>query len=137
MNLTFTLRHSPDFIFDYLTDMNKFASVHPLITKIENRGGGSFLVHETLKLAFFPYSFTYPGTIESNRANKTVTIKATVMKLTRIEMHFTIRQEGDLTIVDETISFRSILPVKSLMENVFREQHEQLFKNINSLSVLE
>ncbi|MDZ4747363.1 MAG: hypothetical protein SH808_02685 [Saprospiraceae bacterium] len=133
MNLTFTLHKSVDFIFHYLTDMDKFASVHPLITKIDKKGEGNFLVHETLKLGFFPYSFTYPVTIKSNSANKTVMIKATVMKMAHIEMHFTIRQEGELSVVEEIITIDTNLPIKKIIKTLFMEQHAQLFKNINSL----
>lgn len=133
MKLTFTLYKSPDFIFEYLTDMDKFASIHPVITKIEKTGENKFLVYETLKLGFIPFSFTYPVTIESNTPNKTVTIKAIVMKMTHIEMKFSIREEGELTIVDELISFKSILPIKGVMEKIFREQHTLLFQNMDKV----
>ena len=131
MTLSFSLHKSADFIFDYLTDMDKFASIHPVITKIDKTGENKFLVHETLKLGFIPFSFTYPVTIESEVANKTVSIKATVMKMTHIEMNFSIRQEGDHSVVEESISFKSILPVKAVMEKIFREQHTLLFQNMD------
>lgn len=133
MNLSFTLFKSPDFIFEYLTDMDKFASIHPVITKIDRTGVNKFLVHETLKLGFIPYSFTYPVTIESSAANKTVTIKATVMNMTHIEMHFSIRREGEHSVVDESITFKSVLPIKAVMEKIFREQHTLLFQNMGQL----
>ncbi|HSF90496.1 MAG TPA: SRPBCC domain-containing protein [Saprospiraceae bacterium] len=133
MNLSFILHKSPDFIFDYLTDMDKFASIHPVISRIDKTGENKFLVHETLKLGFIPFSFTYPVSIESNRSAKTVTIKATVMKLTHIEMIFSIRSEGNHSVVDESISFKSFLPVKAVMEKVFREQHTLLFQNMDKV----
>ena len=131
MILSFTLHKSADFIFDYLTDMDKFASIHPVITKIEKTGENKFLVHETLKLGFIPFSFTYPVTIESDVANKTVSIKATVLKMTHIDMNFSIRLEGDISIVEEIITFKSILPVKTFMKKIFREQHTLLFQNMD------
>ena len=133
MILSFTLHKSADFIFDYLTDMDKFASIHPVITKIEKTGENKFLVHETLKLGFIPYSFTYPVTIESEVANKTVSIKAIVMKMTHIDMNFSIQTAGDQSVVKETISFKSILPIKSVMAKIFREQHTLLFQNMDKV----
>lgn len=133
MILSFTLHKSADLIFDALTDMDKFASLHPVITKIDKTGENKFLVHETLKLGFIPFSFTYPVTIESDVANKTVSIKATVMKMTHIEMNFSIRQEGDISIVEEIITFKSILPVKTFMAKIFREQHTLLFQNMDQV----
>jgi carbon monoxide dehydrogenase subunit G len=79
MELTFKLTKKPKFILGYLTDMQKFAFVHPVISKIERTGNNSYLVHEKLKLGFIPYSFTYPITIEKKRPDNIV-FKAIVMK---------------------------------------------------------
>lgn len=133
MKLSFRLTKSPDYIFDYLTDMQKFVSVHPVITQIDNTGNDNYLVHETLKLGFIPFSFTYPVTIESKPFDKTVIIRATVMKLTKIEMTFVLKDDNDFTVVQENILFKSPLPIKSIMQSVFKTQHEQLFKNIEAL----
>ena len=133
MKLLFKIKKTPNFVFDYLTDMNKFVTVHPVITKIEKADSGSYLVHETLKLGFIPISFTYPVTVESNPINNTVVICATVMKFTKIEMFFLLKAGTDFTIIEEEIRFKTILPIKSLMENIFKKQHGQLFKNIEAL----
>jgi len=133
MNLTYTLRKSPDFVFDYLTDMDKFMFIHPLINKIDHLGNGRYLVHETMQMGFIPYSFTYPVTIESDAKEHHVVMKATVMKMTHIEMDYVIRAQGEGSIVEETITFRSILPIKGMMEKLFREQHALLFRNMNNV----
>jgi len=133
MVLTYTLNKSPDFIFDYLTDMDKFASIHPVITRIDSLGDSRYLVHETMKLGFIPYSFTYPVSIANDAREHKVTIRATVMKMTHIEMDYVIRAQGEGSIVEETITFRSILPIKGMMEKLFREQHALLFRNMNNV----
>lgn len=130
MDLSFKLKKSPDLIFDYLTDMQKFVSVHPVISKIDKTGDESYLVYETLKFAFIPFSFTYPVTIEKNSADKVVVIRATVLKVTKIEMLFVLKADNDHTIIEENIQFRSPLPIKFIMQGIFRKQHGQLFKNI-------
>ncbi len=132
MVLYFRIKKSPDIILDYLTDMQKFASVHPVISKIEKTTEGKYIVHETLKLGLFPFSFTYPASIESRPLHNTIIIRATVMKLTKIEMTFVLKAEKDATVVEESIKFKTLLPVKFIMEGVFRAQHTQLFKNIES-----
>ena len=134
MNLTYTVNKKPDLLFDYLTDMQKFVSVHPVITKIDDLGNNNYLVHETLKIGFIPVSFTYPVAIESNFSDKTVVIIATVMKLTKIKMNFIIKQQTGFSSVEETIDFKSPLPVKSIMQRIFKKQHEELFKNIGNLT---
>lgn len=130
MELLYKINKSADFIFDYLTDMQKFVSVHPVITKIDKTNNDSYLVYETLKFGFIPFSFTYSVTIESNFSDKSVIIRATVMKLTKIEMTFVLKAGKDFTVIEETIRFKSPLPVKSTMQSIFKKQHEQLFKNI-------
>ena len=133
MKLTFKIHKPADFILNYLTDMQKFVSVHPVISKINKAGDNSYLVYETLKIGFIPFSFTYPVTIESKSAEKTVIIRATVMKLTKIEMTFIIKADKDFSVVEENINFKSFLPVKSIMQSNFKKQHKQLFKNIELL----
>ncbi len=130
MKLSFRINKTPNFIFVYLTDMQKFVSVHPVITQINKTGNNCYLVHETLKFSFIPFSFTYPITIENNALDKVVIIRATVMKLTKIEMKFILKADNDFTIVEENIQFETPLPLKFIMQSVFKKQHEQLFKNI-------
>jgi len=130
MKLSFRIHKKSDLVFDYLTDMQKFVSVHPVISKIDNTFDKNYLVHETLKFGFIPFSFTYPVTIEKNAIDKTVIIRATVFKLTKIDMKFVLKADNDYTIIDEEIKFKSTLPVKFIMESVFKKQHDQLFKNI-------
>lgn len=130
MELSFRLNKTADFIFDYLTDMQKFVSVHPVIFKIDKTGNDRYLVYEKLKFGFILFSFTYPATIEKNNIDKVVIIRATVMKFTKIIMKFVLITENDQTIIEENIKFKSPLPIKFIMQSVFRKQHCQLFKNI-------
>lgn len=132
MKLSFKIHKSLDFVFDYLTDMQKFVLVHPVISKIDSIGQESYLVHETLKFGFVPFSFTYPVTIKKNISDKKLTIRATVFKLTKIEMNFILKVDSEYTIIDEEIHFKSPLPVKFIMKKVFKQQHKKLFKNIEA-----
>jgi carbon monoxide dehydrogenase subunit G len=133
MELSFKVNKPIETVFDYLTDMQKFVSVHPVISKMDNLSENNYLVHETLKLGFIPFSFTYPATVEQNFTDKKVLIRATVMKLTKIEMSYTLTKESGSTIISESIIFKSPLPVKSLMQRIFRKQHTILFKKIDDL----
>ena len=130
MKLSFRIKRPTDFVFEYLTDMQKFVSVHPVISKIDNTGNDSYLVCETLKFGLIPFSFTYPVTVEKNFADKVVDIRATVFKMTKIEMKFILKADGDNTVIEENIQFKSLLPIKFMMQRIFRKQHSQLFKNI-------
>lgn len=130
MELSFRLKKTPEIIFDYLTDMQKFASVHPVIFQIDKTANNTYLVHEKLKFGFTSFSFTYPVTIEKHDHDKIVVFRAIVMKLVRIEMRFVLKPDNDYTIVLERIEFKSQLPLKSAMQSIFRKQHGELFRNI-------
>jgi carbon monoxide dehydrogenase subunit G len=134
MKLLFSSKKSANFIFEYLSDMQKFASVHPVISKIEPKGSNNYLVHETLKFGPIPLSFTYPISIEKRDTEHLVLMKATVMKLTKIELEFVLKKDGENTLVEEIIQIKSPLPIGFIMESVFRKQHTQLFKNIEQLA---
>lgn len=132
MELTFKLNKTTDFIFEYLTDMRKYASFHPAISRIDNVGDNKYIVHETLKLGFIPISFSYPVTIEQFFDTKIVKMHALVMKLIKIEIQFVLKKDVHNTIVEEHIQFISPIPVEFLLEGIFRKHHTQLFKNIES-----
>jgi carbon monoxide dehydrogenase subunit G len=136
MKLSFKINKNIDLVFGYLTDMQKFVSVHPVISKIENTSDKSYLVHETLKFGYIPFSFTYPVTIENSILDKIVIIRATVFKFTKIEMKFILKAAKGHTIIEEEIRFKSPLPIKFIMESIFRKQHNQLFKNIELLPLM-
>jgi len=132
MNLKFEINKPIHIVFEYLTDMRKFVSVHPVISKIDNISGNNFLVHETLTLVVIPISFTYPVTIDQNFNEKKVVIRAKIMKIIGIEMSYSLTSENNSTIVNETISFKSPFSIKSLMQKTFKKQHTVLFKNIET-----
>ena len=130
MILKFKIDKSPKLVYDYLTDMTKFVRVHPVITKIDKIGDTEYLIHETLKLGFLPLNFTYPVSIDQNSVEKTVEMNAIVMKLTKIKLKFSITPEDEFTIIEEKISIKSMLPIKSILQSIFRKQHKILFQNI-------
>jgi carbon monoxide dehydrogenase subunit G len=132
MKLLFRTQKNIDTVFTYLTDMQKFVSVHPIIYQIDSLGDGRYLVHETLKVGFIPFSFTYPVVIDKDSVSKKVVIRATVFKVTKIEMKFSLRTEHNYTVIEEDIYFDSLFPVKFIMQKVFKEQHQKLFNNIDT-----
>ena len=133
MKLQFNIKQKTEIVFEYLSDVQKFVVAHPVITKIENKGNGTYIAYETLKLGFIPVSFKYPFTIDMNAGAKTITMYATVMRFTKIEIHFKITEHKEFTLVEETITFKSPLPIKAILKRIFTQQHTVLFKNIEAV----
>lgn len=126
MTLNHKIRKPVSTVFDYLTNMKKFVAVHPIIYKMDDLGQDNYKVYEKLGLV----SFTYSATVKGDPQTKTVNIKAVVMKITHVEMNFTIKSEGDYSFIHETVDFRTPLPIKAILKNIFTKQHKQLFLNI-------
>ncbi len=133
MKIRYRINQPLSVVFDHLTDVQKFVSVHPVIYKIEELAENKLLVFERLKLGFIPYSFTYTATINGDRKNSRVEMNATVMKFNKIKMIFEILPGDGFTVVEEEVDFKTALPIKGIMENIFRKQHEQLFRNIGNV----
>jgi len=136
MKLIFKIKKPCDFVFSQLSNMQNFVAVHPVISKMDCVGENSYLVYETLKLGFLPYSFKYPVSIGYTANDKTIRMLATVMKLVKIEITFVLKTDSinnAYTLIEENVVFQSILPVSFLMKRIFKKQHKLLFENIEKL----
>ncbi|MEO6231647.1 MAG: hypothetical protein ABJB11_11410 [Ferruginibacter sp.] len=133
ITVTYKINKPASMVYDYLADMQKFASVHPVITKIDKIKDNRYLVFETMRFGFIPYSFTYTASVDSNKEIKMVNIKARVMKLVTIEMAFIITAANGFSLINEEINFTTGLPIQSLMQKIFIKQHRQLFINIEKV----
>jgi carbon monoxide dehydrogenase subunit G len=129
--LTFEVKKPIETVFENLTDMQKFVSFHPIIDQIEPFSGNNYRVNETLRFGFIPVRFQYFVSINSNLSKKTVEMKATVLKFTKIEMNFVLKSVGNFTDITESIHFKSPFPVKGIMSRIFKKQHQILFENMN------
>jgi carbon monoxide dehydrogenase subunit G len=132
MKLQFTVQKDIEIVWNYLTKMHLFVTVHPVITKMKQTAVNTYLVSETLEFGPFNYAFNYPVTVEPSEEHKQIVMKATVQKITSITMNFTLIQNGNITTIEEEICIKTPLPVKVLIQKIFREQHAQLFRNIES-----
>jgi hypothetical protein len=52
-----------------------------------------------------------------------------VMKLNKVVMTFKISQEGECTLIEEEVIFKTLPPFKPILENIFKKQHKLLFEN--------
>ncbi len=129
--LTFQVKKPIETVFENLTSMQKFVSFHPIIDKIEPISGNKYRVKETLRFGFIPVTFQYFVTINSNLNEKTINMMATVLKFTKIEMNFVLKSVGSITVITESMHFKSTFPVKGIMSRIFKKQHQILFENMN------
>ncbi len=129
MQFTFLLSKDPDVVFHYLTDMDKFVSVHPLIYKIDKLDHHNYKIFEKVKFGLLPYSFNYIACIKNDAENRKVGITATI-KWVKMNMTFTVKPHEIGTEVVEVFQIETRLPVIGYMQKLIKDQHAQLFKNI-------
>jgi carbon monoxide dehydrogenase subunit G len=130
VTLTYRIKKPLAHVYKYLSDMEAFVSVHPVISKMEEIKKGHFTVSETLKLGLFPVSFRYRAQVKADFPLRRISFEATVMKFTRISMTFDLSEEKEYCHITENITFKSPLPVKFMMERIFKKQHALLFQGI-------
>lgn len=131
MILNHQLRQPIETVVAYLTDFQKYQSIHPLITKVEALPDGTYRIHE--RFLSSPLIFTYPATITSDVQDKTVEMKATIMQFIKVTMTFKFVGTIIGSSVIEEIDIRAPFPIRFLMEPIFRRAHTLLFKNLDAL----
>jgi carbon monoxide dehydrogenase subunit G len=133
LSLTFLVATSPAQVFSYLSDMQRFVAIHPVISRAEAIGRG-YLLHETLSFLGIPVSFSYPAAVVSDAKQNRVLMNATVFGLVHVEICFDVLAENGCTRVNEAVTFRSWLPVHYFMKRTFSQQHALLFENLKAVS---
>lgn len=132
MILNFSSTHSPEYVYESLTNADKFVDVHPIIYKMDKIGKESYKVYEKVNFGFFPYRFTYLATIKGNPSEKTINIFATIKKITKVNMEFKITKSDTGCQIEEMITILTPLPIKNYLRKLFKEQHTLLFENIQN-----
>ncbi len=125
-------------VFAYLTDMQKFCSIHPVIYKITpTNKKDNFLIYEKLNWGLIPFSFNYPAKVISNYESMDVRMHARIFIMVNIHLTFKFKSSLEHTHITELVKVQSIFPIKWLVYRILRTQHTILFKNMNSESTLE
>lgn len=110
--------------------MDLFASIHPVISKIEAKGGNRYLVFETIRMGPLPVSFTYPVVIRHDISKYFVYMQAVIFTLTTVEVSFNLSAENGVTTIEENIHVKSLPLLNSMTMGVIKTQHSVLFENI-------
>lgn len=132
MKLFFQLHTTPDVVFPYLSDMDLFTSVHPVISKMVSTGENQYMAFERLKMGPIPFSFSYPTVVHHNLTKGVIHMQAVILKMTTMEMSFTFSAQNGITTIEEDIQIKSIWPLKPLIFGIVKTQHAKLFKNIEA-----
>lgn len=119
-------------VYYYLSDMDKYVLVHPIIYKIDKISENYYSIFETLKLGIFTFTVKYPAQIDCDFKAKKIKMTAQVLKMIKIEIVFNLKTLGSKTSIEETITFKSFIPIGIFLSSIFKNQHQLLFNNIEN-----
>jgi carbon monoxide dehydrogenase subunit G len=133
MKLTFTVNQPLPVVFDYLADMQKFVTVHPVITRIEpGLNSNNYKINETLRMGPIPLRFTYSATVNALEKEQVVMHVAELKGVT-LNIRFDLAATPNGTSIQEEIVIHTFQPLRQLLQVIFRKQHNKLFRNIDSM----
>jgi carbon monoxide dehydrogenase subunit G len=135
LQLTANLPAAPEQVWPYFTEMDRFVSVHPLIVSAKPLPDGRYRIRERSPYAPWLGGITrYTARIEPLESHRLVRMHGRVAGgLVKLELTFRLEPTATGTHLQETVQFRSGLPVAPLLRGVFRKAHTQLFQQLASV----
>ena len=126
--------HKPsNFIFDALSNMETFATLHPVVNKIEFISSEQYLFFESLKIGPFSFAFTYPASVHPIKAQQRIIMKAIIFGKIFLDVYFDISRENGFSLVREEIKISTWLPIRTAMKMIVVKHHKQLFANLENM----
>ncbi len=119
-----------DHVYSCLSDMEKFATVHPVVFKVEKIGDSEYKFYEKIKFVFIPFHLNYKVNLTSTVPNNYVEMESNVQKGVHLQLKFSLQAKNDVTEVEETILIKANPIVRLIFQNVVKRVHKNLFKNI-------
>ena len=117
-------------LFQYLSDMQKFTDVHPVIYKAELIGENEYLIYEKLKFLMIPFKFTYKAILKNVELDKTVSMYSEVQKGVHLNLRFDFKTLNQKTEITETVEIKANPITKLILGNTIKRAHRKLFENI-------
>jgi carbon monoxide dehydrogenase subunit G len=127
-----TIQAPASVVWLYLSDLNKFAEVHPIICKVDTYGGGAYRLYEKLPLGPFSFRFSYPVRVTLDSKESIIRYESTVLGIAQLDMRFHIVDRGDHSVTHEVVEIRSRLPVERYTAGECRKYHSMVFANMES-----
>lgn len=121
-------------VWSYLSDLNKFAEVHPIICKVDTYGGGAYRLYERLPLGPLSLRFSYPVQVTLDPQENIIRYVSKVLGIVVLDMRFHIVDRGDHSVTHEVIEIRSRLPVERYTAAECEKYHRMVFANIEKNS---
>jgi carbon monoxide dehydrogenase subunit G len=132
MILTYSLNKPAEEIYPYLSDMQKFVEVHPVIYKAEQLGEAEYLCYEKIRFVFIPFDFSYKVNLRNLSLNNYVEMDSNIQKGVYLQLQFNLLSNNDQTEIKETINIKANFFVRMIFQNTIRKVHKKLFINIQN-----
>src|SRR5882757_2098788 len=99
MLLHYTSEKTAEEIFPYLSDMQQFAGVHPVIYKAEFLEETTYRFYEQMHFLAIPFRFNYKVTIQNVKLNESVLMFSKVQPGVHLHLSFHLKKEKGKTLI--------------------------------------
>ena len=133
MTQTILDHHIPrpvDEVYPYLSDIERFVSMHPVIYKCEHKGGTDHVLYERLRVLGIGISFSYPVCIQESIPNERVVMFSEFIKGVNLRLVFDLTCNGETTTIKETILFKGPFFVRPMFMRLLARMHSEMMTNI-------
>jgi len=93
-------------------------------------GEDKYKFFEKLNVLMIPLPVTYLVKVVANVDQQSIIMQADVMNMVNISIHFQLKKDGEVCIVNESVEFKTKLPLRPMMEKIFKAHHLKLFANM-------
>lgn len=126
MELNYTFTKPIEEVYPYFFDLQKFASVHPVVQKIEEISENKYLFHEKMG----PFTFRYLVYRLPSEMPLQIVLSSTILRYLQLKLDIRLQPLDTGTQLQEKVSVQAPLPIKVLFLKLFPPIHYQLFKRI-------
>lgn len=132
VTLRYNMSGPANIIYDELSDMLNFVSVHPVVYKIDSAGENEYIFYEKINVLFIPFRFNYKVRLDALEKSKTITMSSVVRKGVLLKLEFVLVPHGSTTEITEKVSIQANVFIRLIFENVLTRVHKKLFLNIEN-----
>ncbi len=119
-------------MYPFLSDMQRFVEVHPVVYKIDKLKESEYLFYEKIKFGFIPYAFKYKVSLKKRIPDQFVEMESQVQKGVHLTLKFSFKSSGGFTQVEEEVVINSNFLVKIIFQTIITKAHKKLFQNIEN-----
>ncbi len=129
MILNYALNQPIAKVFECLSNMQKFCSVHPVIYKVDTLDNNEYKFYEK----YAGVSFSYCVSVTETMPLTYIAMYSKVQPGVYLNLYFRLKTENGITYVEEEVDVKAPIIIKQVFERVLKKAHQKMFANIGCM----